>query len=117
MSARPAYSAPIDPNRKPNTATAIAPAASIAVATLKTPNRPTNAVEASAPMTPPRFNSTPHHAAVCGLNPDLAAIKGVQLFKRYATKSKQKIANEAIKVMAERPSVNSAKTELRESLG
>src|SRR5271163_747608 len=83
------------------------PVATINVTTLKTPNLATSKVEISAPITPPRFRTTPHQAAVCGLKPDLAAINGVQLFKRYATNSRQKIANEAMTVVKKRPSVNS----------
>jgi hypothetical protein len=85
-------------------ATASEPLAIIAVTTLNTPTLAMIKVETSAPTTPPRFSSTPHQAALAGLKPDRAAIKGVQLLRRYAAKSRQKIANEAVTVIQKRRS-------------
>src|SRR5580698_8010811 len=91
------------------------PPATMIVTTLNTPKRATSGVEVSAPITPPRFSSTPHQAAVSGLKPDLAAINGVQLFKRYVTRSRQKIASDAMTVVQKRPSVNRPMKDLFQS--
>src|SRR5882757_5981356 len=87
----------------------MAPRATIIDVVRNNPHFLTAAVDAAAPIIPPRFKNTPVRVASAAGIPDETAIIGAQLLSRYKTSNMQNALNMTQAVASRRPSATRAR--------